>query len=100
MKTTKNPTTELSKKTWLGRDVYLNVGPREAVVRLILGLIIAGFVFFTNNMAILIISIVVSVYLILTGFSLFCYVRYFWRHKVLHKKDPLVKDKEVPVHKL
>jgi hypothetical protein len=96
----KNPTTEFSKKTWLGRDVFLNVGPKEALLRLILGLMIGGFVFFSHNMAIMIAATIICVYLVATSFMLFCYVKYFWRHKILHKKDPLVKDPEVPVHKL
>lgn len=96
----KNPTTEFSKRSWLGRDVYLNVGPREALLRLILGLLIGGLVYFSNNSFLTILAIVVCVYLVSSSFMLFCYVKYFWRHKILRKKDPLVKDPEVPVHKL
>ena len=96
----KSPTTELTKKSWLGKDVYLNVGPKEGIFRIILGLLISGLVFFVDEMYFIIPIIIISFYLFITGAMLFCYIKYFWRHTIMHQKDPLVKDPEIPVKKL
>lgn len=100
MRPNKHPTTEFSRKTWLGKDVYLNVGPREGILRIVLGLIIGGLVFWVDELIYIIIITVVSFYLFITGAMLFCFIKYFWRHVIRNVKDPLVKDPEIPVKKL
>lgn len=89
-----------SKKTWLGRDVFLNVGPKEAILRIIIGLATAGLVFLLDDTWEYIVITIVPVYLIITGMMLFCYIKYFWRHTILGIKDPQIKDPELPVKKL
>lgn len=100
MDTQKNPTTEFPKKTWLGKDVYLNVGPKEALLRIVSGLILGGLVFWVEELPLIITITVVSFYLFITGAMLFCFIKYFWRHVIRGVKDPLVKDPEIPVKKL
>ena len=100
MESTKNPTKELKKRSWLGRDVYLNVGPKEALVRVIIGLLLGGLVFWVSSLGLIILITVVSFYLFISSAMLFCYVKYFWRHSILNIKDPVIKDPDIPVKKL
>lgn len=100
MESNNNPTTELKKRSWLGKDVYLNVSPREGLLRIIIGLIVGGLVFWVDGLAMIILITVVSFYLFITGAMLFCYIKYFWRHSILKIKDPVIKDPEFPVKKL
>ena len=90
----------VSKKKWLGRDVFLNVGPKEGIVRIILGLAIGGLVFLVRDTILFVLITVVSFYLFVTGAMLFCFIKYFWRHTILGIKDPQIKDPEIPVKKL
>lgn len=88
------------KRTFWGRDVHLNVGPKEAAVRVIMGMgLPILFVWFHNLIFIWIISII-SIYLFISGLLLFCFVKHFWNKWVLQKTEPKIADPDAPVESL
>jgi len=82
------------------KDVRLNVGPKEAAVRISLGLGLPFLMIWLNTSFFIWTIVFVSGYLFMTGIILFCFVKYAWRHFIVHKPDPKVEDKDFPVKKL
>jgi len=93
-------TARKEKTAWWNKDVYLNVSPKEAYIRLVAGVALPISIAWLRSTAYIIIISVVSCYLFISSLMLFCFVKYCWRHYILKKADPKVKDPDMPVEKL
>jgi hypothetical protein len=91
---------KFGKRRLWGRDIHLNVGPREGAVRIILGMgLPILFIWFHNSFFIWVI-VLISIYFFISGLTLFCFVKHFWNRWVLQKREPLIADPEAPVEHL
>ncbi len=95
----KNETT--NKKTWLEKDIILNVGFKESIVRCMVSIFLP-WPFVMAGHALLLYVAPVMFYLFVSGLTHFCLIRYAWRHFVKHIPDPLIcdfaTDLDIPVN--
>jgi hypothetical protein len=90
----------IHRKSWWNKDVNLNVSPAEALIRLIIAFALPMLLIWFQDTFFIVLVCVVSGYLFMSVLMLFCFVKYCWRHYVVHKSDPKVKDPNIPVEKL
>jgi len=91
---------QLRKKKLFGKDIHLNVSPKEAAVRVIIGMgLPILFVWFQSLLFVCIISII-SIYFFISGLMLFCFIKHFWNKWVLKKPEPKIADPDAPVENL
>lgn len=88
------------RRTWGRKDVTLNVNPKEAIIRLVIALALPISIAWLNSTFFIILICVISGYLFITVLTLFCYVKYWWRHFVKKRYDPEIKDPDMPVKEL
>lgn len=89
-----------NRKSWWNKDVNLNVSPAEAWIRLIIAFALPILLIWFQQTFFIVLVCLVSGYLFMSVLMLFCFIKYCWRHYVLHKPDPKVKDPNIPVDKL
>lgn len=88
----KHPENEIikTKRTWLEKDIVLNVGFKESLIRCIIALF-APIPLLVNH-TLLFAAIPVMFYLFVTGLMHFCPIKYVWQHWVKHIPDPTICD--------
>lgn len=79
-----------TKKTWLEKDIILNVGFKQSMKRCIIALF-APIPLLVNH-TLLFAAIPIMFYLFVTGLLHFCPIKYVWQHWVKHTPDPAVCD--------
>lgn len=92
--TTENPVTAntiQNKKTWIERDIVLNVGFQESMIRGFITIFIPWPLLAINH-NLLIYAAPVMFYLFVTALTHYCFIRYAWQHWVLKMKTPEVCD--------
>lgn len=88
------------KKRFWGRDIHLNVGPKEGAVRVIIGMGLPILFIWFQNVFFLAVIALISIYFFISGIMLFCFVKHFWNKWVAHKSEPKIADPEAPVENL
>lgn len=85
-----------NKKTWLEKDITLNVGFEESMKRCLIALF-APMPLLVNH-TLLLAAIPVMFYLFVTGLMHFCPIQYIWQHWVKHIPDPEICDFAIDLH--
>ncbi len=86
------PTTAVTHKaSWLERDIVLNVGFAESMIRGLVSIFIPWPIMFINPLWMIYMAPLMF-YFFVTGLVHFCPIRYAWRHWVKHIPDPLICD--------
>ncbi len=80
-----------TKKTWLEKDIVLNVGFTESIVRCMVSIFLP-WPFLLINHYLVIIAAPIMFYVFVSGLIHFCIIRYAWTHFVKHIPDPVICD--------
>lgn len=94
----KKPNVPLAnKKTWLDKDITLNVGFEQSMKRCIIALLAPIPLLFAPiplvvNHTLLVAAIPVMFYFFFTGLIHFCPIKYIWQHGVRQIPDPEICD--------
>ncbi|BDQ12092.1 hypothetical protein GCM10027036_34520 [Flavihumibacter cheonanensis] len=101
--TTENTVTAnaiLNKKAWIKRDIVLNVGFQESMIRGFITIFIPWPLLAINH-NLLIYAAPVMFYLFVTALTHFCFIRYAWQHWIKHMKTAAIcnfaTDLNIPV---
>ncbi|GAC1422681.1 MAG: hypothetical protein NVS1B13_10160 [Flavisolibacter sp.] len=79
------------QRTWMERDIVLNVGFEESIKRGLITIFIPWSLLAVNH-NLLIYAAPVMFYLFVSALTHFCFIRYAWQHWVIDIETPAICD--------